>query len=225
MLVFIVILFVLVKSLFAYHCIELEGSHILDCSRLGISTFPRYTTQNWVEVLILERNNITLVNLSAIMVDLRHNPLDCTRLLRVKIDIASDCSHPTFKPTALAITSTTHCGSISVLSPAAPRTSHVKTVTPSSASVSTPSPANISTPSPIGTGENHIPLVLSILLPAGAAVFVIACLYAIRRMRRRRPSVYDKLFVLNNVRGSFSIDSLSSDSLDDEINYLQDSAF
>jgi hypothetical protein len=145
MFVFIVILFVLVKSSFAYHCIELEGSHILDCSRLGISTFPRYTRQKWVEVLILERNNFTLVNLSAIMVDfpnikyidIRHNPLDCTRLLRVKIDIASDCSHHTFKPTALAITSTTHCGSISVLSPAAPRTSHVKTVTPSSASVST----------------------------------------------------------------------------------------
>jgi hypothetical protein len=90
--------------------------------------------------------------------------------------------------------------------------------------VSTPSPANASTPSQIRTGENHILLVLSILLPAGAAAFVIACFDAILRRRRRRPSVYDELFVLNNVRGHFSIDSLSSDSLDDEINYLQDSA-
>jgi hypothetical protein len=67
--------------------------------------------------------------------------------------------------------------------------------------------------------------VLSILIPAGVTALVIACYYAIRRRMRRRPSVYDELFVLNNVRGHFSIDSLSSDSLDEEINYLQDSAF
>jgi hypothetical protein len=100
----------------------------------------------------------------------------------------------------------------------------VKTVTASFANVLTPSPANASTPSLTRTGENHTLLVLSVPLPAGAVAFVIACFYVIRR-RRRRPSVYDELFVLNNVRGHFSIDSLSSDSLDDEINYLQDSAF
>jgi hypothetical protein len=220
MLVFI--LFVLVKSLFAYRCIEFESFHILDCSRLGISTFPRHARRNWVEVLDLKRNNITSVNLSAIMtdfpgiryIDLRYNPLDCTRPLRAGVDIASDCPHSTDKPTASATTPVIHREYTSVLSLAAPRTSQVKTVTPSFASVTTPSPANASTPSPIRTGENHILLVLSILLPAGAAAFVIACFYVIRR-RRGHPSVYDELFVLNSVRGHYSI----------AINYSQDSAF
>ena len=231
MLVFI--LFVLVKSLFAYQCIELKSFRTLDCSGLGISTFPRYAGWNWVEVLILENNNITYVNLSAIMmdfpriryIDLRDNPLDCTKPLRAEVNISSDCLHSTVKPTAAATTSFIQRKSTRVPSPAAPRTSQVKTVTASCANVSTPSPANALTPSPSRTGENHTLLVLSVLLPACAVAFVIACFYAIRRRRRRRPSVYDKLFVLNNVCGHFSIDSLSSDSLDDEINYLQDSAF
>jgi hypothetical protein len=158
-------------------------------------------------------------------IDLCDNPLDCTKPLRAEVNISSDCLHSTVKPTAAATTLFIQRKSTRVPSPAAPRTSQVKTVTASCANVSTPSPANALTPSPSRTGENHTLLVLSVLLPACAVAFVIACFYAIRRRRRRRPSVYDKLFVLNNVCGHFSIDSLSSDSLDDEINYLQDSAF
>jgi hypothetical protein len=127
MLVFI--LFVLVKSSFAYHCIELKSFHTLDCSGLGISTFPRYARRNWFEVLILKRNNITRVNLSTIMldfpriryIDLRDNPLDCTRpLIRVRVDIASDCPHSTVKPTATATTPLIQRGSTREPSPAAP---------------------------------------------------------------------------------------------------------
>ena len=185
------ILFVLVKSLFAYRCIELKSFHTLDCLRLGKSTFPRHARRNWVEVLDLKRNNITSVNLSAIMIDfpriryidLRYNPLDCTRPLRAGVNIASDCPHFTSNtvgvgPAASATTPVINRGSTSVPSPAAPRTSQVKTVTPSFASVSTPFPTNASTPSPIRTGRNHT-LVRSILLPAGVAAFVIACFYTI----------------------------------------------
>ena len=216
-----------------FQCIELNSFRTLDCSGLGISTFPRYAGWNWVEVLILENNNITYVNLSAIMmdfpriryIDLHDNPgLECTIPLCVKVDISNDCPHSTVEPTAMATTSFIQRKSISVLSPAEPRTSQVR-ITPSSASISTPSPTNASTPSPTRTGENHTLLVLSILIPTGATAFVIACFYIIRRRMRRRPSVYDKLFVLNNVRGHVSIDSLSSDSLDEEIHYLHDSAF
>ena len=232
---FVLILFMLVKLSSAYQCIEFKSFRTLDCSGLDISTFPRYAERNWVEVLILENNNLTSVNLSAIMtdfpkiryIDLRDNPLDCTMpLIRVRVDISSDCPHSTIRPTATATTSFIQHKSTNMLSTAAPRTSQTR-ITPSSASVPAPSPANVSTPSPTRTGKNHtLLIVLSILIPAGVTALVIACLYAIRRMRRRRrPSVYDELFVLNNVRGHFSIDSLSSDSLDEEINYLQDSAF
>jgi hypothetical protein len=229
MLVFI--LFVFVKSLFVYRCVEFKSLHVLDCSSLGISTFPHHARWNWVDVLILKKNNITRVNLTAIMMDfpniqhinLWYNPFECTEPLRAGVDIISDCPHSTVRLTISAIyTSTIHRGYISVPGSAATRTAQVKTVTPF---FSTPSPTNASAFSPTGTDENYIPLVLSILLPAGAVAFIIVSFYAIRRRRRRRPSVYDKLFVLNRVRSHFSIDSLSSDSLNDEVNYSQDSAF
>ena len=172
---FVLVLFVLVKPSSAYHCAEFRSHHYLDCSRLGISTFPRYGKQIWVEVLDLKRNNISFVNLSAIMadfpnisrIDIRYNPLYCTRLLRVRVHIASDCPRTTDKSTAPAITSPTHRESIFVLSSTAPKTSLVKIITPSTASVPTPSP--------IGTGRNHILLLLLILLPVGATALAIAC--------------------------------------------------
>ena len=228
---FVFILFVLVKSSSCNQCIELKSFHILDCSGQGISTFPRYSERNWVEVLVLKDNNITYVNVSAIMmdfpriqyIDLRDNPLDCTMsLVCVKVNISSDCPHTTVRPTtAVATTSPAQRRTISVLSPAAPQT-HQARITSSPASVSTLSPANASTPSPTRTGRNHSLLLLLILVPAGAIAIIIA-FFAIRRRMRRRPSVYDQLFVLNNVRSQFSIDSLSSDSMDEEINYMQDS--
>jgi hypothetical protein len=71
-------------------------------------------------------------------------------------------------------------------------------------------------------GKNHSLLLLLILVPAGVTALIIA-FFAIRRRRRRRPSGSDELFVLNSVHSQFSIDSLSSDSLDEEIYYQQDS--
>lgn len=177
------ILFVLVKLLFVYHCIESKSSGILDCSRLGISTFPHHARRNWVKFLDLKSNNITHVNLYAIMIDfpniehldLRYNPLECTKPLRARgIHIKRLSSlykqHSQSQAhTAMAI----HHGSTSVLSPAAFRTSQVKIITPS---------ASVSTPSPTKTGKNHI-LILSILLPVGVITFGLVCFYVILRRR------------------------------------------
>ena len=227
---FVFILFVLVKLSSCNQCIELKSLRILDCSGQSISTFPRYQERSWVEVLVLRNNRITYVNLTAIMmdfpgiryIDLRGNPFDCTLLLKCeRVNISSD-PHTTVNPTtAAATTSFTQRRTISVLSPAVSQTSQAR-ITSSPASVLSLSPTNASTPSPTRTGRNHSLLLLLILVPAGATAIVIA-FYTIRRRIKRRPTVYDELFVLNNVRSQFSVDSLSSDSLDEEINYLQDS--
>lgn len=228
---FVFILFVLVKSSSCNQCIELKSFHILDCSGQGISTFPRYVERSWVEVLILRNNNLTNVNLLAIMtdfpriryIDLRDNPLDCTRsLVCVKVNISSDCPHNTVNTTtAAATTSPAQRRTISVLSPAVSQTSQTR-ITPSSSGVPAPSPTNAPAPSPMRPGKNHSLLLLLLLVPAGVTALIIA-FFAIRRRRRRRPSGSAELFVLNNVHSQFSIDSLSSDSLDEEIYYQQDS--
>ena len=229
---FVLILFVLVKSSYCNQCAEFKSFHVLDCSGQGISTFPRYSERNWVEVIILNDNNITYVNISIIMVDfpriqyinLRNNPLDCTMLLVcVKVNISSDCPHTTVRPATTAATnSPAHRRTISVLSPAAPQT-HQARITSSPTSVSTLSPANASTPSPMRPSKNHSLLLLLLLVPAGVTAFIIIAFFAIRRRRRRRPSGSAELLVLNSVHSQFSIDSLSSDSLDEEIYYQQDS--
>ena len=159
----VLILFALVKLSFAYPCIEHKSLGLLDCSRLDISIFPLHARRNWVKFLDLKRNNISSVNLSEIVtdfpnierLDLRYNPLKCTKPFHASVYILSDCPHSN----NTATTSVVYHGSISVSSPAASQASQVK------------------------TGKNHI-LVLAVLLPIGIIALGIVCLYFVQTRRR-----------------------------------------
>ena len=98
--VFFIFAFTNIFNIDAAKCKKVQFVALVDCSDLGLTELPKMDKDTNIKVLDLRKNNIIAITESSLLaifpnivvVDLRENPLDCTKIKFTKMRVKSDCT-------------------------------------------------------------------------------------------------------------------------------------